>query len=335
MAKLGLEIHWLDDVRMAELFLRLQFFFVKRSGPSRAINLLIHLVALPLYVLNLLTGLPILGVIALFTVFKIPLKRRDGSSPAVLAKLMHLIKYVDRYSPFKILSDRVEWLRALCDNRRSVVYLRPFRMDNRMAVLPPDVPQFEIERLIQNAMKGIGPMFALGDRTRSSARYAARIQTQDNRWQSEVTRLLENSGFIIIIPENTDGTLWEIDRILENPSYLAKSVFMNISSAGRDHPYWARERTIYTEDDGATFLNTLKRIGEYEPDSFPPPEQIVCAFLANDQLHLICSQKFNDSGLWAFSAKTAMYLKLQPKTLESLAEQTRPSNELPVKGGLE
>jgi hypothetical protein len=315
MTRLTPEIHWTDDLRMAKLSFRLQFFSVKRTGLARVINLTIHLVALPLYLFNGAVSLVFLAFLSMGVLSKRLYLRTLGksteSSVAEMAKFAPLVKYLD-YSPAKPLTSLVERFRARFDNRPFVLYLRPFRMDNRLAVLPFDAP-LEIEVLIRNGAKRLGPMIALGDTNQELSNKATRIRTTDSAWRSEIAHLLAKCGYIIVVPENTDGTLWELNEILTNRNYLSKTVFLNINSAGRDHPYWGRERRVYCEDDGKTFLHVLETVVGDQDIDIPPLDQIVCAFLVGNALNLICARTLVDPGLWGFSATSAIYLMLESR----------------------
>jgi hypothetical protein len=221
------------------------------------------------------------------------------------------LKYT-AYSPSLVILRFADRLRARCDNRPIILYLRPFNMDNRLAVMPPGIPRFDIESLIYHGMKSIGPMLALGNDQPSSMEHATRIPATDGSWKSDIDRLMDMSGYIIVIPEDTEGTRWELNQIIGNPAYLSKSIFLNICTAGRDHPYWNRERKVYSEDDGKTFLQTLNRVADGQCDALPGLDQIVCAFLAHERLHVVCSRTLGDPGLWAISAKMAAYLRKRP-----------------------
>jgi hypothetical protein len=311
-----LDLKWMDDLEMAKLFLRLQFYTVKRSGLVRVINACIHLVALPLFLLNLL-GM-VLTFLLVFLIAKLRSKlfgKRGGDADgALMTDLTKLISKMGvlNYLPWAFLLRVIEALRRRFDNRSAIVYLRPFKMDNRMAFVPPGLPKFEIETIIQHNLERIGPVMALGANRGPLSRQAPRIDVAGQQWQPKVSALLDKCGYIVIIPADTPGTLWELDQIVGNPDYLYKSIFLNIGSAGRDHPYWNRQREVYSYDDGVTFLNALLRIARREADTLPPLEQIICAFFVGRTLTLICSRQTREVGAWGFSPKMAIYLKLHP-----------------------
>ncbi len=285
------------------------------------VNLLLHMLLLPIYVLSATLNVIIISyVFVRFLVKKHRLKAVGKNEPVSLTtEEIGWLKYAAD-SPSTVILGLANRLRALCDNRPFVLYLRPFKMDNRIALMPPGIPPFEIESLIHDGMKSIGPMFALGNEQPSLSDHATRIHASDESWKSEVGRLMDMSGYIVLIPEDTEGTLWELDQLFSNPAYLSKAIFLNICTAGRDHPYWNRERQVYSEDDGKTFLQTLHRVAEGQCDALPSLDHILCAFLANNMLHVVCGSKLGDPSLWAFSAKMAAFLRKQPVVAPALRQ---------------
>ena len=67
------------------------------------------------------------------------------------------------------------------------------------------------------------PFISLGDKNRSW--YGAmRVETSDDKWREELTTLLQDSTAIICIPGAFEGTLWEVNHIIEK--YNHKSIFV-------------------------------------------------------------------------------------------------------------
>lgn len=112
---------------------------------------------------------------------------------------------------------------------------------------------------------------------------------------------MEVCRFVIIIPEDTAGTRWEIDRVIENDNYLTKTIFLNIASAN-----YRGIKIDYTDE---IFIETMGRLVADKPHVFPPSDQVVCGFIIEKQLHLICAKKPIDPGTWGSSAKLAIYMK--------------------------
>ena len=110
------------------------------------------------------------------------------------------------------------------DPRSPVIYLRPFQEDDRRTYDAPvgrrqggeTVPAATgapatRERAIARQLGQIGPFVAVGKPGDSLAPLgAARIYVADAEWQSVVASLVNRAAAIILQPEATPGTLWEL-----------------------------------------------------------------------------------------------------------------------------
>jgi hypothetical protein len=171
-----------------------------------------------------------------------------------------------------------------------------------------------LEDFIQQAARNIGQMVALGvdDGLVNPVR---RIPTTDAAWKDDVLRLCHECGYIVLIPENTEGTLWEIEQVLAERMLRQKVIFLNVAAAGRDHPFWHRDRLVYSEDDGQTFLRTVHRLIAVEVDTpfdtatLPPREKILCAAAIGGDIVLICAERLTESGLWANCVRIVAYMR--------------------------
>jgi len=308
------KVNWFDGKEMAYAFFRSRFFRIRRTGYVRYLNLLGDLVALPFAIVNLMVAAPIFA--ACFVVWKVSrvLRRPDGAEAESLTqyakKVQWLLSLVPTYLVMKGIND---WRnhprrRKFFDNRPPILYLRPFKMDNRKAVTPNDAPLM-LEELIRNTTRALGPLIALGSEGYAGASKAERIEVPDETWKGEAARLMHTSGHVVLVPEDTEGTLWEIGKILEDASLLKKTIFLNTAAAGRDHPYWARSRTIYSDDDGKVFIETLMRITQSEIVTQIPSEQIAGAAIINGELNLFCAERLFDAGIWSALPGLVIYIK--------------------------
>ncbi len=136
-----------------------------------------------------------------------------------------------------------------------------------------------------------------------------RVPALDDSWKETVKKLIEDSAYVLLVPEDTEGTSWEMETIAGNPSYLAKTVILNVAAAGRSLPSSGRERIVYSEDDGRAFLEFLRRISGQAKDSLPPLIEICSAVVVANELHLICvGEHMGLAPAWAESTRSAFYL---------------------------
>ena len=113
------------------------------------------------------------------------------------------------------------------DTRPPVLYLRPFFEDGRMIY---DAPvgrrqggvgngasakrSASHEREIARVLAGIGPLVAIGKPGDSVAPFgAARVYIGDDAWQQTVLLLIKRAAIVILQPEATQGTWWELNAV--------------------------------------------------------------------------------------------------------------------------
>jgi hypothetical protein len=321
---MAIQLRWVEDQSTAEAFFWSKFHYGKRTGWPRILNTATNLLFFPLSVaetvLLIFYSLLFAALIAVARLTRSQNKYRGQITPQFAAGL----KRLQRYDPINWILTKVETFKRRFDNRPQVLYLRPFRMDNRLAVLPPQMSNsttMTLESLIANEMRSIGQMIALGEDSEAEhALRAVRIRSSENSWKERVLQLCESAKCIILIPEDTEGTQWEMDKILARSDLRAKAIFLNIAAAGGDLPAWHRERRVYCEDDGRTFMNALLQLAAAEGESLdimiPPPENVFCAAIIGDEIVLFCAKRVVESGLWASAAKMVVYKrsKVRPYT---------------------
>ena len=112
------------------------------------------------------------------------------------------------------------------DLRPPVVYLRPFDEDSRRLdrlpvglrsggrpVMNPTKPATQ-ERRIARALKRIGPFVAVGaPGDRLAPLGAARLYLADSDWQKKVDGLVRGAAAIVLQPETSEGTRWEVTEV--------------------------------------------------------------------------------------------------------------------------
>lgn len=97
------------------------------------------------------------------------------------------------------------------------LYLRSFEADS---IHKKD------ERFICRTFNHLFPTYAIGDPNTMLQPYGAdRIYATDDEWQKAVSDLMLNAQLIIIRCGLTNGTLWEIDKIISS-NYINKCVFI-------------------------------------------------------------------------------------------------------------
>ena len=142
----------------------------------------------------------VLGFFALATVFCVDIGRKmlAPSAEAVLAR----------------------------DTRHPGVYLRPFVEDSRRIHTYPvgrrvggttiarsSAPASQEQR-IAAALKHVGPFIAVGTPGDSLAPLgAARLYLADDAWQQRVEALVRGAAAIVLLPEATEGTRWEVTKV--------------------------------------------------------------------------------------------------------------------------
>ena len=115
------------------------------------------------------------------------------------------------------------------DPRDPVVYLRPFGEDSRRVhglpvgerhggrVLTP-YPSFPASWEIRIAapLQGIGPFVSVGAPGDTLAPLgSARMYLADDEWQAQVESLVRRAAVIVLQPDATEGTRWEIGKVVQ------------------------------------------------------------------------------------------------------------------------
>jgi hypothetical protein len=112
------------------------------------------------------------------------------------------------------------------DKRDPVVYLRPFDEDTRRIDALPvgkrnggrkianSSTPVSRERQLAHALKQIGPFVAIGKPGDALAPLgAARLYVADSDWQAKVDALLRRAAAIVLCPETSEGTWWEVMEV--------------------------------------------------------------------------------------------------------------------------
>lgn len=120
---------------------------------------------------------------------------------------------------------------ALSAPDRFVLYLRSFRSSGYTMVRNYH-PQWtvrhltgvmwDIELALSWSMVPKLPVVAVGHTPGSLG--AAKLTTTDDRWQSAVLELMERAQAIVVVPDARDGTLWELEAILDTPRFSDKCI---------------------------------------------------------------------------------------------------------------
>lgn len=110
----------------------------------------------------------------------------------------------------------------LKDKRHPVVYLRSFNSDAEGAFGAASFLPFGLSDLVSEeeylakALNDIGPVIAIGRPGEKLPQLGAvRKYVKDEHWQSEVSKLLENSRLVVIRIGLSKGILWEIDACMK------------------------------------------------------------------------------------------------------------------------
>ena len=125
----------------------------------------------------------------------------------------------------KLLAPSAEFVLAH-DSRNPVVYLRPFDEDARRIEYYPvgmrkggrklmrTSEPASREGYLKRALGQIGPFIAVGAPGDTLAPLgAARLYLADEEWQREVEALVKGASAIVLVPETTEGTRWEVTKV--------------------------------------------------------------------------------------------------------------------------
>ncbi len=75
-----------------------------------------------------------------------------------------------------------------------------------------------LEVVLGASVKSLGtsPWRCARSRTRGEA--SSQGAGLDDSWKETVRKLIEDSAYVLLVPEDTAGTSWEMETIAENPS---------------------------------------------------------------------------------------------------------------------
>jgi hypothetical protein len=318
MEQLVLRVHRWGDPSTAGLATRAFMYKEKRSALPRVASMCAAAILLPIRLFNVTLGLVTL-LVAILWGFGRQLTGHRSPDETLFARVMDAeerLSAATRFLPTTLILNgfhrlkRSEKWRRLFDDRPHILYLRSFKMDARK-IWAEGVAGLEadLEVLLAASVKSLGPFVAVGAEQDAWGSRFARVPALDDFWKETVRKLIEESAYVLLVPEDTEGTSWEVETIAENPSYLAKTVILNVAAAGRSLPSSGRERIVYSEDDGRAFLEFLSRISGQAKESLPPLIEICSAVVGAGELHLICvGEHMGMAPAWAESTRSAFYL---------------------------
>ena len=311
MGTLEIKTHWWDkDLSLVRHSIK---FRHRRTGLPQFVNAITHLILLPIYFINLIMGLGWIMII-LFKIVVFPQTRKGIQLVLQVledTKRVHpFLKFLPNYRLIAFI-DRIKRstrFQHFFDNRAKILYLRSFKNDNRKVYSSSFLT---LELMLNTTLGTVGQFLAIDDFvefTEEARSKFLRIRVNENSWQTEVRRLMDESRYLLIVPENTEGTLWELDTIITNLCYLKKSVFLNLVPAGVTPSFSGLDNVRYSEDDGELFLDILVRISGKNKDDFPPVDNICSAVVLGNELHLICVKENILSVKWVESTMAALFL---------------------------
>ncbi len=323
MGPLALRVHWWGDASTAGLAARAFLYKEKRSALPRVVSMCAAAILLPIKLFNIALAFVTVPVAILWGLGRHIVYRRSSDN-TVFADVLAALKSESsamRFLPTTLLLNAFHRLkrshkwRWLLDDRPPILYLRSFRMDARTARAEGAAElESDLEVLLSTSLKSVGPFVAVGAEQAAAESRFVRVPALDDSWKETVKKLIEDSAYVLLVPENTEGTSWEMETIAANPSYLAKTVIVNVAAAGRSLPSSGRQRIVYSEDDGRAFLEFLYRISGQAKDSLPPLIDICSAVVIANELHLICvGEHMGMAPAWAESTRSAFYLLAMAK----------------------
>ena len=59
------------------------------------------------------------------------------------------------------------------------------------------------------SVKSVGPFVAVGAEQDAWGSRFVRVPALDDSWKETVRKLIEDSGYVLLVPEDTEGTFWE------------------------------------------------------------------------------------------------------------------------------
>lgn len=116
-----------------------------------------------------------------------------------------------------------ELMRSNC--RRPILYLRSFRLDERigrptwLGFLFGFYPLANAEQRLTKALRRVGPVLAIGrPGERLPPLGAARFYVSDELWQKKVAHVAEESQYVVLATGSTEGLKWEVSHLISNLS---------------------------------------------------------------------------------------------------------------------
>lgn len=163
------------------------------------------------------------------------------------------------------------------DTRAPVLFLRPFGDDQVALPRPKTFSLFRairtgdaathLEHQVLEEMTELGPVVAIGDRSKGSVPYgAARDYVPDDQWQGRVGNLIDTSRAIVIVLNDTPGVWWEVSEVLAR-GCVDRTLFI--------FPFEDRDRT---ERLWAGFCEALDANGLPRPTRFSSSRALLGVF---------------------------------------------------------
>jgi hypothetical protein len=121
------------------------------------------------------------------------------------------------------------WIVLQRDTRPPVLFLRPFQEDTRVSYDQPvgfreggqnlaraSAKPVSRESRIARELSQIGPFVATGQPGESLPPLgAARLYIADDQWRETITSLVQRSAVVVLQPELSPGTLWEVTLVAQ------------------------------------------------------------------------------------------------------------------------
>jgi hypothetical protein len=119
------------------------------------------------------------------------------------------------------------WLRPFTSTGRCWVIARSGKAGKRtdsVRLTGYRIVVTDLETLLATVMEPIAPVIALGKSGEQVG--AGRVAVPDDRWQEAFALLARSAHAIFLLPSTRDGTHWELDFLLREPTLLDRTVFL-------------------------------------------------------------------------------------------------------------
>ncbi len=118
---------------------------------------------------------------------------------------------------------------AMTSPQDFILYLRPFDSTGQVTSViksgKNSSKTYELETQFGLAAKSVSPFVGLGE---SMEHYGAgRIAVSDDAWKASIEAMLPQARLLIVLPVTNPGTLWEVERILDQ-GLLHKTLWINV-----------------------------------------------------------------------------------------------------------